>query len=130
MSPQSKWTSGSQPGEAIDASQLTIPTALSTNDMEMQNRIESWGVPRCICDRYAELGIRELYSWQAECLGVNSGKVIMGGNLVYSAPTGGGKTVVAEILMIRNLVYAGKSCLFVVPYVSIVIEKVSRPRSS
>ena len=44
-------------------------------------------------------GLKELYPWQAAAL--ESGAD--GSNLVYSAPTSGGKTIIAEILMIRKL---------------------------
>lgn len=48
---------------------------------------------------YQSKGMKELYPWQAAAL--ESGE--SGANLVYCAPTSGGKTLVAEILMIRKL---------------------------
>jgi replicative superfamily II helicase len=48
---------------------------------------------------------------QAECL--NQPGVLDGSNLVYCAPTSGGKSLVAEVLMLRRLVVTGKAVLLV-----------------
>lgn len=48
---------------------------------------------------------------QAECL--NQAGVLDGSNLVYCAPTSGGKSLVAEVLMLRRLVVTGKAALLV-----------------
>jgi hypothetical protein len=67
-------------------------------------------------------GICQLYAWQKECLCLP--RVLDGGNLLYSLPTGGGKTLVAEILILRQLLLLRRDVLLILPYVSLVQEKV------
>ena len=47
---------------------------------------------------YQERGVRDMYPWQAAALECGEG----GGNLVYCAPTSGGKSLVAEVLLLRR----------------------------
>eukprot|EP01036_Dinobryon_divergens_P040375 gene40375-53369_t len=90
--------------------------------------LSSWGMPSRTVRRYETAGIRTLFPWQIQCLLANQGRCLKGGNLVYSAPTSGGKTMVAEILMLRSLALKGYGhghgmVLFVVPFVSLAEEK-------
>ena len=48
------------------------------------------------------------------------------GNLVYCAPTSGGKSLVAEVLMLRAVAATGGTALLVLPFVSLCEEKVRR----
>ena len=78
-------------------------------------------LPQELADHYAKAGMKTLHPWQCECL--QTGTALDGGSLVFTAPTSGGKTLVAEILMLRSHLRLKKKAIMVVPYVSIVREK-------
>ena len=64
-------------------------------------------------------GLKSLYKWQDDCLRIK--KVIKGANLIFSLPTSAGKSLVAEVHLLRHLL-EGKNGLLVLPFVSIVQE--------
>uniref|UniRef100_A0A8C2AHW4 Helicase, POLQ like n=1 Tax=Cyprinus carpio TaxID=7962 RepID=A0A8C2AHW4_CYPCA len=66
-------------------------------------------------------GIQDLYEWQKTCLNLDS--VQQRRNLIYSLPTSGGKTLVAEILIFKELLCRKKDALLILPYISLVQEK-------
>nr|XP_036585735.1 DNA polymerase theta subunit [Colletotrichum truncatum]KAF6795786.1 DNA polymerase theta subunit [Colletotrichum truncatum] len=85
-----------------------------------------YGLPRPLIRNLYGLGIKIMYPWQKACLrgpGLLSGER----NLVYSAPTGGGKSLVADgesTSCKRVLEEKNAKVLLVLPYVALVQEKV------
>ncbi|KAM0600120.1 hypothetical protein ACHAPN_000585 [Verticillium nonalfalfae] len=67
---------------------------------------------------------KTIYPWQKACLlgpGLLSGEK----NLIYSAPTGGGKSLVADVLMLKRVLEdKDAKAILVLPYVALVQEKV------
>ena len=82
----------------------------------------AYGLPQQLVENLANLGIRPIYPWQSECL-LRSGALRGEQNLVYAAPTGGGKSLVADILMLKRVIESQKKALLVLPYVALVQEK-------
>ncbi|XP_012355029.1 helicase POLQ-like isoform X5 [Nomascus leucogenys] len=101
--------------EEINVAKKTIES--SSNDLG-----PFYSLPSKVRDLYAQFkGIEKLYEWQHTCLTLNS--VQERKNLIYSLPTSGGKTLVAEILMLQELLCCQKDVLMILPYVAIVQEK-------
>ena len=82
-----------------------------------------YGLPERLVKNLASLGINCIYPWQSSCL---LGRGLLNGekNLVYTAPTGGGKSLVADVLMLKRVVEdSTKKAILVLPYVALVQEK-------
>ena len=82
-----------------------------------------YGLPQTLVRNFCSLGIRSIYPWQSSCL---LGRGLLDGskNLVYTAPTGGGKSLVADVLMLKRIIEDPiKKAILVLPYVALVQEK-------
>ena len=82
-----------------------------------------YGLPERLVSNFASLGINSIYPWQSSCL---LGRGLLNGerNLLYTAPTGGGKSLVADVLMLKRIIEdATKKAILVLPYVALVQEK-------
>ena len=85
--------------------------------------LSSWGLPETVLRRYHSSGIHQLFRWQSECMAKHPDVVHKGKNLVYSAPTSAGKTLVAEILMLKRVLETKKKAILILPFVSLAREK-------
>ncbi|KAH7329317.1 DEAD/DEAH box helicase [Stachybotrys elegans] len=99
-------------------------TPSGTADPELRLSHPVYGLPPQLVANFAGLGIEQIYPWQKACL---KGPGLLAGtkNLVYCAPTGGGKSLVADLLMLRRVLEEPNSkALLILPYVALVQEKV------
>ncbi|KAL2863887.1 DEAD/DEAH box helicase [Aspergillus lucknowensis] len=82
-----------------------------------------FGLPMSLVTNFAAVGVNSIYPWQASCLlgeGLLEGKR----HLIYTAPTGGGKSLVADVLMLKRIIEnPSRKAILVLPYVALVQEK-------
>lgn len=90
--------------------------------------LESLGLPEPVLNYYHRVKkISHLYPWQAECLSLK-GVSEHCSNLVYAAPTSGGKSLVAEVLLLKRLLRGTNSAggpigLVILPFVTLCSER-------
>lgn len=97
-------------------------SSIRLDDTLNLRQIASWNLPPAVTLEYHKKGIVDMFEWQLKCL--NNPKVLFENkNLVYSAPTSAGKTLVSEILMIKTVLERKKKALLILPFVSVVREK-------
>lgn len=92
------------------------------NCPEIDESKSFYGLPENVKSSiYRVKKIDSLYEWQNQCLSLPSIKNRK--NLIYSLPTSGGKTLVAKILMLKEIICYKKNAIFILPFISIVQEK-------
>ncbi|NXY14257.1 HELQ Helicase, partial [Atrichornis clamosus] len=107
--------------EAILSEEIFV--ARKTIESSSVDKGPFYGLPSKVKDLFRQLrGIEALYEWQHDCLMLES--LQQRKNLIYSLPTSGGKTLVAEIIILQELLCRQKDVLMILPYVAIVQEKI------
>ncbi|KAI1322221.1 P-loop containing nucleoside triphosphate hydrolase protein [Xylariaceae sp. FL0255] len=118
----------SLPSEYTQRKEISA-TPTSTADRSLSLSFPRYGLPESLVNNLASLGIKEIYPWQKQCL-LGPGLLNGARNLVYTAPTGGGKSLVADILMLKRVLEnRDAKALLILPYVALVQEKVRWLRS-
>ncbi|KAI1821261.1 P-loop containing nucleoside triphosphate hydrolase protein [Xylaria intraflava] len=99
-------------------------TPTAAIDRSLSLSFSRYALPAPLIKSLKALGINEIYPWQKQCL-LGPGLLDGTRNLVYSAPTGGGKSLVADILMLKRILGdRNAKALLILPYVALVQEKV------
>ncbi|KAH8402756.1 hypothetical protein KR215_009879, partial [Drosophila sulfurigaster] len=91
-------------------------------DLNALKLISAWNLPHSVLNEYKKKGVLQMFDWQVECLS-NPKVLFEHSNLVYSAPTSAGKTLVSEILLLKTVLERGKKVLLILPFISVVREK-------
>ena len=85
-------------------------------------KLSDWGLYPSVLKWFHDNNWTDMHAWQAEVL--NQPGVLDGKNLVFSAPTSAGKTLVGDIIVLRHVFeISKKKVLVILPFVSLVREK-------
>ena len=82
------------------------------------------GLPEELIDIYGKLGGGKPYEWQVNCM--NSIKRDYPRNFLFTVPTSGEKALIAEVCLLRCSFLEKKKGLYLLPSVSLVLEKVEQ----
>lgn len=94
-----------------------------SQDPLLSLRDPQYGLSPTLVANFAALGVNSIYPWQASCL-LAHGLLTGERHLVYTAPTGGGKSLVADVLMLKRIIEnPSRKAILVLPYVALVQEK-------
>ncbi len=86
-------------------------------------RHSRYGLPEQLISNFESLGVRSIYPWQSSCL-LGKGLLLGETSLIYTAPTGGGKSLVADVILLKRIIENPRQkAILVLPYVALVQEK-------
>jgi DNA polymerase theta len=108
------------PVALVKAAAAATETATPVRDASLHFNFRRWNMSPNIVNIYKTKKITHFYDWQLDCLDIQLKK---SGNLLYSLPTSSGKTLVAEVMLLRCLTNQKKKALFILPFVALIHEK-------
>lgn len=93
---------------------------LKLNAMNLKKILEENQFSAAAIERITESGIVDLYPPQAEAIqkGILNGK-----SLLMAVPTAAGKTLIAELCMVKSILANGGRCLYIAPLKALASEK-------
>jgi len=89
-------------------------------DLELLDVCKKYGLPEKVAEVLSESGVKKLYPPQADA--VEKG-ALDGKNMVLAVPTASGKTLVAELCMLKSVLNEKGKCLYIVPLRALASEK-------
>ncbi len=81
----------------------------------------NYGIPKQVIEILEKQGYEKLYPPQEKA--IKQGLLELKSSFVISVPTASGKTLIAELLMLRSLLEKGGKCLYIVPLKALASEK-------
>lgn len=110
-------------GNSVTANPPLAPPPPPTHNPLLSLQHPRYGLPPALVANFQAVGIQSIYPWQASCL-LGRGHLTAEKNLLYTAPTGGGKSLVADVLMLKRVIEnPHRKAILVLPYVALVQEK-------
>ncbi len=88
--------------------------------MKVEEVCRKYGLPEGVAEKLGGAGVNELYPPQAEALEKGA---LEGKNLVMAVPTASGKTLIAELVMLKSVLKEGGKCIYIVPLRALASEK-------
>jgi len=122
-----KNTTAPPPNTKPTTTTMTSPL-VTNNTMSTARQLKAYLPPKLLPNFISAIGGNEsIFQWQVDCLNTERGEVLDGRrNLLVCAPTGSGKTLIGDIIMMRHLDVDRRKCLLVLPYVALCKEKADR----
>ncbi len=88
--------------------------------MKLRNVLEQNDFPQNAIDIFLASKIQDLYPPQAEAI---TKGILKGKNLLMSVPTAAGKTLIAELCMLKSILANNGRCLYIAPLKALASEK-------